>query len=634
MKPRSILYPLLTILLLMPLAYAGTWRESSVADFADGNFNANIFASCEGSDSGALKSNPGPFYDLNKDGRPDIVVCNLEGAYTYVYWGRHDWTYSADSCQWLPSSGSTGNSIDDIDRDGNLDILISNYYGSYSIIYWGSKDGYSASNTTLIEASGGHGNTIVDLNNDGNLDLIVSSMNGYQVYIFWCKKPNRRTFTRTTLSGFSSSDVAVADLDKDGVLDIVVPNKQGNYPPAGGSFTFNIPSYIYYGQKLQDSVFYNDAAKDSLPTYGTYCVSIGDVNKDGWLDILFSNHRNDATYNINSYIYWGGSSGFSSSNRTELETHSAIGNNIVDLDRDGNPDIVFANWYNDITHLISSYVYWGPDFSTRTELPTNGAHGALVGKISSNNVNDLLITNSYGGWSYIYHGVSRSGYLGRDSLPSSFGHISTKDNGNVHNRDKTETYKSSVFGDGVNMCQWLSGSWVADVPDGSSLAVHLRTGNTTDPEDGTWSSWWEIPLNGGSVGAPDGLYAQYRLEKGANDFYEMPSVDEVAFEYNALTGVGNGASGDGTVMDAALLPNFRGVGIKYTITERQRVRVAIYSILGGLVRTLSDGIQEPGTYTLKWDGQARTGGRSASGIYICRMSCGERTLVRKVSFVK
>ena len=628
-------------LLVLPIAFAlayslsaDAWRESTVADFADGFFNANVFVSNEGLDSGCLKSAPGAFYDLNKDGRPDLVVCNLEGSYTYIYWGNHDWSYSAANRQLLPSSGSTGNSVDDIDRDGNLDILISNYYGGYSIIYWGSKNGYTNTDTTLLQASGGHGNSIVDLNHDGALDLLVSSMNGTQMYIFWGKRHNRRNFTRTTLGGFSSSDVAVADLNKDGILDIVVPNKQGYYPPAGGSFTFNIPSYIYYGQRLQDSVYYNDNAKDSLPTHGTYCVSIGDINRDGWLDIVFSNHRNDVTYNVNSYIYWGGPGGFSPSNRAELETHSAIGNAIVDLDRDGHQDLIFANWYNDISHRISSYVYWGPDFAARTELPTNGAHGALVGKLSSNNINDVLITNSYGGWSYIFHGVSRTGYLGYDSIPSSYGHISTKDNGNVHNRENEETYTSSVFGSGVEEYEWLGASWAGQIPEGASLAVYLRSGNTTDPEDGTWSTWVAAPGEGGKTFVPNAKYAQYKLAKQANAFFETPVIEEVSFEYNVLSGTGPAIPDGDAFINMRLLPKCQGVDIRYAIKERQYVSVSVYSILGGLIKTVFSGLQDPGAYSVRWDGLNGKGSKVSSGIYVCKVSCGSRSQIKRVPIVK
>ncbi|MBI4727356.1 VCBS repeat-containing protein [candidate division TA06 bacterium] len=616
------------------VSFAGTWVESSQADFADGDFNANVFTSKEGSDSGCVKSAPGAFYDLNKDGRPDIIICNLEGSYTYIYWGKHDWTYSADSSQSLPSSGSTGNSVDDIDKDGNLDILISNYYGN-AVIYWGSKAGYSADNSTTLTAYAGHGNSIVDLNHDGALDILVSRMNGTEIYIFWGNKKDRRSFIRTTLSGFSSSDVAVSDLNKDGVLDIVVPNKQGNYPPAGG-FTFSIPSYIYYGQKSQDSVFYNDNAKDSLETYGAYCVSIGDVDKDGWLDIVFSNHRNDATYNVNSYIYWGSATGFKTKPRQELETHSAIGNTIVDLDRDGNNDIIFANWYNDLSYKINSFVYWGPDFSARTELPTNGAHGALVGKLSNNSINDVLITNSYGGWSYIFHGVSKTGYISYDSLPSSYGHISTKDNGNIHNRGKTETYNSSVFGNGTDTYSWGTCSWNATLPVGTSLQVQLRSGNTANPDDGAWSTWSPVVKSGGKAGLANSKYTQYQVIFTTNDYFGTPTVDGFSLDYQIITGIAGGAGEESgrKYFKISNLPKLGGADIVYQLSVPERVRINIYNIEGRLVANLANTVQSSGQHQLKWEAKNASGSMVSSGIYICRAEIGRDIYFGKIVLVK
>ena len=127
--------------------------ESSQADFVDGDFEANIFISTEGSDSGCIKSTPGAFYDLNKDGRPDLVISNMHddarnfNINSYIYWGKQDWAYSADSCMELPTHGATGNSIADLNKDGNLDIIFSSYndnvsYCTNSLIYWGSKEGF------------------------------------------------------------------------------------------------------------------------------------------------------------------------------------------------------------------------------------------------------------------------------------------------------------------------------------------------------------------------------------------------------------------------------------------------------------------------------------------------------------
>jgi hypothetical protein len=364
---------------------------------------------------------------------------------------------------------------------------------------------------------------------------------------------------------------------------------------------------------------------DSLETYGTYCVSVGDVDRNGWLDIVFSNHRNDVTYNVNSYVYWGSDSGFCAGARTGLATHSAIGNAIVDLDKDGQQDIVFANWYNDATHDVPSYVYWGPDFSARTELPTHGGHGALVGKLSNNAVNDVLVTNAYGGWSYIFHGVSRTGYDGYDSLPSSYGHISTKDNGNVHDRGASEVYLSSVFGDGSATQAWNSCSWTAEVPAGAALDVALRGGDTPVP-DGSWSAWQAAAPGKSPLSVPPSKYLQYRLTSTANDLFQAPAVDEVAVDYTPQGVAGSpGAAAPSVTISA----DGRGVAISLALARAGRVRVSVYNMLGQSVATLADGVLGPGAYRYDWRGQG-----AASGIYLCAVEAGGAKAVRRFGVVR
>jgi hypothetical protein len=60
--------------------------------------------------------------------------------------------------------------------------------------------------------------------------------------------------------------------------------------------------------------------------------------------------------------------------------------------------------------------------------------------------------------------------------------------------------------------------------------------------------------------------------------------------------------------------------IRYSVPERSRVSLRIYSVGMKLVRTLVDGVKEPGTYTAVWNGTNNAGKRVASGVYFYRMS--------------
>lgn len=55
--------------------------------------------------------------------------------------------------------------------------------------------------------------------------------------------------------------------------------------------------------------------------------------------------------------------------------------------------------------------------------------------------------------------------------------------------------------------------------------------------------------------------------------------------------------------------------IEYSLPVRSRVALSIYDMLGRLVATLVDGVQDAGVQTVRWDAASRP-----SGIYICRLT--------------
>lgn len=81
-------------------------------------------------------------------------------------------------------------------------------------------------------------------------------------------------------------------------------------------------------------------------------------------------------------------------------------------------------------------------------------------------------------------------------------------------------FTSAVL-DAKRPARWGIINWQAEVPAGATLAVQTRSGNSDNPEDGSWSAWSLAYAQPGAerVTSPPARYLQYRLEmkKAAGD---------------------------------------------------------------------------------------------------------------------
>jgi hypothetical protein len=75
--------------------------------------------------------------------------------------------------------------------------------------------------------------------------------------------------------------------------------------------------------------------------------------------------------------------------------------------------------------------------------------------------------------------------------------------------------------------------------------------------------------------------------------------------------------------------------IKYQLANQANVTLRIYSITGQLIRTIVDGVQQqPGYYSVIWDGLNNSGQQVASGVYIYRLEAGSFVSMKKMLLLK
>jgi len=77
-----------------------------------------------------------------------------------------------------------------------------------------------------------------------------------------------------------------------------------------------------------------------------------------------------------------------------------------------------------------------------------------------------------------------------------------------------------------------------------------------------------------------------------------------------------------------------GTQIIYQLRERGAVSLTIYNITGQLVKTLVNTLQEPGNYTIQWDGRADNGAELSTGVYFYRMVAGDYLATKKMLIIK
>ncbi|MEY3386427.1 MAG: FlgD Ig-like domain [Bacteroidota bacterium] len=69
--------------------------------------------------------------------------------------------------------------------------------------------------------------------------------------------------------------------------------------------------------------------------------------------------------------------------------------------------------------------------------------------------------------------------------------------------------------------------------------------------------------------------------------------------------------------------------IRYVVDDRLQVEIVIYSPQAMIIATIFSGIQEPGTYTITWNGRAQDGKPVTAGEYIAEVRLGQERIMRK-----
>ncbi len=364
--------------------------------------------------------------DINGDGYDDVIVAdynyNTHQGKVYLFYGPVSGALNGSNANvsWV------GNTTDDdlgvsvavgnFNNDQYEDILIGGprYSGGNGIVYmvYGSSS-LSGKNKDIASSSDaywiGTGSTRLgekvaagDLNNDGYDDLIMGAyLDSFgatysgSVFIVYGPDTSKGLSVAnadakiyfTQASENAPSSMAVGDVNADGKDDLIVGNEMYDYlgsSNSGAVYVFEGP--IASGNinaSTADSIWYSLIVGDRAG----FSVDAGDVNNDGYDDILVGAYGSGAG-NIGSYLIYGHTSGSNSLSNADViikeSSNLELGRSvkIADLNKDNYADLIISQpRYSSDKGAV--YISYGPIPKGTSALVQNIAGTMYYGETGS-----------------------------------------------------------------------------------------------------------------------------------------------------------------------------------------------------------------------------------------------------------
>ncbi len=318
--------------------------------------------------------------DVNGDGYDDVIVGEFGDPYAwgstwpgqaYVYSGQSGtllWTFTGEAIN--DFFGFSVSGAGDVNCDDYDDVIVGAYLNDAGGTWAGRAYVYSGQTGTLLWTfTGGEtynwvGHSVSgagDVDNDGYADLIVGAprvgVNTGRAYVYSGQAGGLLwSFTGEAMHDHFGSYVSGAgDVNGDGYPDVIVgamANDAGGYD-AGRA-------YVYSGQT--GGLLWAFTGEEAGDRFGGSVSGAGDVNGDGYNDVIVGAYLNDAGGFVagRAYVYSGQTGGLLWTFTGE-EAGDWFGGSVSgagDVNADGYPDLIVGARLNDAGGG-RAYVYSG-----------------------------------------------------------------------------------------------------------------------------------------------------------------------------------------------------------------------------------------------------------------------------------
>jgi hypothetical protein len=546
--------------------------------------------SAEGDQSGALFGfSVAGAGDVNGDNFDDVIVGapeynngSTDEGMAFVYHGSPaglsataDWT--RDSDQSYAELGYSLSGAGDVNNDGYDDVIVgAPYYQSssfhedegWAMVYHGSATGLSPSADWYVQA---------------NIQMAF----------------------------LGASVSSAGDVNDDGYDDVII----GAYSMTSGDIDEGL-AFVYHGDStgLSSSADWTGEGNEYEAEYGWSVSCAGDVNNDGYDDVIVGAPRYGVSDRGAAFVYHGSATGLSATADWSVEGEDDghhLGYSVSgagDVNNDGYDDVIFGapQYVNGEISEGAAYLHYG----------SASGLSATPGWVSESNQ----------AHSYMGRSVAGLGDINNDGYDDVIVGASWYDSG-----ESNEGIVFVYFGSASGLEEypgWIAEGNQVDAYFGSCVA---GAGDVDGDGDA------EVLVGAGKYDVDSGAMG---MVAGASGPAATLTDAGIIALYAGTGGLVDVPEGPGRSHPNVLLQNYpnpfrsiSGTHISYAAEKPGRVNVRIFDSAGRLIRTMTDSAVS-GKNSVFWDGRTGEGGRVPSGVYFYEVSMDGFRAQKKMILVR
>ncbi len=371
--------------------------------------------------------------DVNGDGFADVIIGapeydngETDVGQAFVYHGSEiglavtaDWIAQGEL--FYSMFGKSVATAGDVNGDGYGDVIVgapNSMAEGKVFVYYGSSAGLSSTADWTIHSQSGFGysvSTAGDVNGDGYSDVLIGAYTYDMVFVYLGSPTGLSLDWNSPISSdqddarFGYSVSTAGDLNGDGYADIII-----GAPYSDNGETDEGKAFVFYGSLsgLSAAADWTAESDQAGALFGYSVSTAGDVNGDGYADIIIGAYAYYDDYDGLVFVYHGSATGLSAAADWTAEsdqTNTFFGVSVStagDLNGDGYADVIIgapfydnaaggAFVYNGSTDGLSTTADWIAEGDQATDM--FGWSVSSAGDVNGDGYGDVIV----GAWNYV-----------------------------------------------------------------------------------------------------------------------------------------------------------------------------------------------------------------------------------------